>query len=380
MALPLSLYIHFPWCIRKCPYCDFNSYPVRHSIPQTEYLTTLLIDLEQDLSKVAGRELISIFIGGGTPSLFSPEIVEQLLSQISKQIPIQTGAEITLEANPGTVDRHHFKAFHTAGINRLSLGIQSFNEIQLQHIGRIHGRQEAITAIHAVREAGFENFNLDLMFGLPKQTVTMALDDLETAISFQPPHLSWYQLTVEPDTLFYQQPPTLPEEESLWDIYTHGKAYLITQGYHPYEISAYTHSEQYCYHNLNYWTFGDYLGIGAGAHGKITDSTTGMITRTTKPVDPDQYLRSAQTQSKIAETAILTKADIRLEFMMNALRLCDGFTISQFIARTGLNFNDIAQAIQQAKNQGWLTEENQHIRPTTVGMQFLNNLLELFVA
>ncbi len=376
---PLSLYIHFPWCIRKCPYCDFNSYPIHGSIPQAEYLTALLTDLDQDLSKVTGRELTSIFIGGGTPSLFSPEMVDQLLTEISKRIPIQIDAEMTLEANPRTVDYHRFQAFRAAGINRLSLGIQSFNDIQLQQLGRIHNRQDAITAIHAARSAGFENFNLDLMFGLPTQTVMMALQDLETALSFQPSHLSWYQLTIEPDTLFYQQPPILPNDETMWNIYTHGQAYLITQGYRPYEISAYTRSAQYCHHNLNYWNFGDYLGIGAGAHGKITDSHTKTIIRTVKPANLEQYLQIAQTAGNMAEIMLLTKAEICLEFMMNALRLYDGFTITQFITRTGFNFNEVAEPLAQAKQHGWLIEENQRIVPTAKGIQFLNDLLDLFV-
>jgi oxygen-independent coproporphyrinogen-3 oxidase len=371
----LSLYIHFPWCIRKCPYCDFNSYPVSGSLPQAEYLTALLMDLEQDLPKVVGRTLISIFIGGGTPSLFSPDNVARLLSEIAKRIPVQTGAEITLEANPGTVDSHRLRAFLQAGINRLSLGIQSFNETQLQQIGRIHGRQEAIAAIRHTIAAGFENFNLDLMFGLPEQTVAMALQDLETATSFHPPHLSWYQLTLEPNTPFYQQPPILPEEERLWEIYTVGQSYLKTKGYHPYEISAYTHSGNYCSHNLNYWNFGDYLGIGAGAHGKITRA--GMITRTAKCADPKQYLQLVHGH-KVTEMTILTPTEIRLEFMMNALRLYHGFTLAQFVARTGLNLREIALPIEQAKSNGWLTEKDQRIYPTATGIQFLNDLLELF--
>ncbi len=369
---PLSLYIHIPWCIQKCPYCDFNSHQIKNYLPEEEYISALLFDLEQDLSKITGRNINSIFIGGGTPSVFSTKAIAKLLAAIKTKLPIIKNAEITMEVNPGTVNR--LQGFYAAGVNRLSLGVQSFNDGFLQKLGRIHGRTEAIQAIKIATQVGFNNINLDLMFGLPGQTVTDALADLRTAITYQPAHLSWYQLTIEANTSFYHQPPkNLPDDDLLWEIQTAGQSYLSEQGYSQYEISAYAKSGRECQHNLNYWKFGDYLGIGAGAHSKITNATT--ITRFSKQNNPNAYL---QTRS-IIEPKILTNEDIVLEFMMNALRLLDGFTEAEFIKNTGLHIDYIEKPLQQAYAKGWLQQNKQHIFPTKIGINLLNNVLELFM-
>ena len=343
---PLSLYIHIPWCVRKCPYCDFNSYQIRAEIPETAYVSALLADLEQDLPKIWGRTIRSIFIGGGTPSVLSPEAIDNLLSGVRARLPVTANAEITLEANPGLSDYTRFRGFREAGINRLSLGIQSFNETELQQLGRIHGRKEAISAIEAAKQANFENFNLDLMFGLPTQTLETALEDLHIAITFHPPHLSWYQLTIEPDTGFYHQQPLLPDDELLWDMQMAGQRYLAEQNYLQYEISAYAKPGQQCQHNLNYWTFGDYLGIGAGAHSKISDATQGTITRQSKQRHPHAYLQSAHTSAVIASSTTLSVEEVGLEFMMNALRLSEGFTPQLFTRHTGLSMKYIETTVQ----------------------------------
>jgi len=378
---PLSLYIHFPWCLRKCPYCDFNSYPSPQSaIPEAAYFIALLADLEQDLPQIANRTLHSIFFGGGTPSLISPATIEQLLTAIHHKLTLSPSIEITLEANPGTLDNSRCQAFRHAGINRLSLGIQSFDDTALLQLGRIHNRQQAITAINLAKQAGFHNFNLDLMFGLPGQTVTMALTDLTTAVALAPAHLSWYQLTIEPHTAFYQQPPLLlPDEDTLWEIQTQGCAYLADHHFPQYEISAYAQPAHRCQHNLNYWNFGDYLGIGAGTHSKLTDLNDQTIRRFSKQSLPNRYLALAHTPQVIENKTLLTKSDLSLEFMMNVLRLTDGFTLSQFTTHTGLILADIAAPLQQAYLQGWLTRQGDNIRPTALGMQFLNRLLQLFM-
>ncbi len=380
---PLSLYIHVPWCVRKCPYCDFNSHEIRDPVPEADYLAALFADLEQELPSVWGRKIISIFIGGGTPSVLSPETVEQLLAGIRARIMVLPNAEITLEANPATVDSVRFQGFRQAGINRLSLGIQSFNPEALQTLGRVHGRDEAIAAIEAAQTAGFNNFNLDLMFGLPKQTEQQALDDLHMALSFKPPHLSWYQLTIEPNTLFHRRPPPLlPEDDDLWAIQSAGQRYLAEQGYQQYEVSAYAQARRQCQHNLNYWQFGDYLGIGAGAHGKISDAHQGSIRRSSKQRHPRRYLETATTPEINAETHYLTANDVCLEFMLNALRLHEGFSAAQFEAYTGLPLHRVSNALQQAQAQGWLNyiAAEQSYLPSEQGRLFLNEMLELFMS
>ncbi len=320
---PLSLYIHYPWCVRKCPYCDFNSHQLNAGIPEADYIAALLRDLQQHLPAVWGRQVQSIFIGGGTPSLLSPEGVDSLLSQLRALLPLLPECEITLEANPGTVEQGRFNAFRQAGINRLSIGVQSFNDEALQKLGRIHSGSEAILAAEVAHAAGFDNFNLDLMFGLPGQDSAAAVADLQQALTLSPSHLSWYQLTIEPNTAFAHAPPVLPEDEALWAIQTAGQSHLASAGYAQYEVSAYAregqHSDPRCRHNLNYWRFGDYLGIGPGAHGKITHCAEGRIERIWKKRHPREWLQATDPAAMIAGQSDISRSDLVLEFMMNAL-------------------------------------------------------------
>ncbi|MCK5720304.1 MAG: radical SAM family heme chaperone HemW [Thiomargarita sp.] len=378
----ISLYIHIPWCIHKCAYCDFNSHSIEPPIPAQEYIKALLLDLEQDIPSIQGRTIQNIFIGGGTPSLLSPIAIEQLLLGIYKRIPIRENAEITLEANPGTVDNEYLSGFYQVGINRLSLGIQSFNDLCLQHLDRIHNQIEAIKAIEAAKQAGFNNINLDLMFGLPMQTMDLALNDLKTAINFEPSHLSWYQLTIEPNTLFYHQlPANLPNEDLLYEMQQKGQNFLASSGYKQYEISAYALENNQCQHNLNYWKFGDYLGIGAGAHSKITQ--TNVIQRFSKPRQPDKYMKYAANHQRLTTKSQLNTKDVILEFMINNLRLAKGFTSQEFKRNTNLDLSIIEKTLQYGYEQGWLEKnvENsmEYIRATKFGMRFLNEVLEIFV-
>lgn len=376
----LSLYVHFPWCLRKCPYCDFNSYPLTNSLPETTYLDALCFDLEQSLPLITEREINSIFLGGGTPNLFSPATICTLLTKIRTCLSVHSNAEITLEMNPGVGDKPCFQGFYEAGITRLSLGVQSFDDIALQRIGRIHDQKAAIKALEMATAVGFTNFNIDLMFGLPGQTVTSALQDLHTAIAFQPTHLSWYQLTVELDTPFYFHPPALPDDEELWIMFTEGQAHLTSVGYQHYEVSAYAKAGYQCQHNLNYWRFGDYLGIGAGAHTKITHIPQGTITRMSKHKHPTTYLNAITGHDMIEECTLLDEKTICVEFMLNALRLYEGFTLTQFTTCTGLNPTLIAPSLQAGISKGWLIQTGTHIRATERGMRFLNELLLLFVS
>ena len=389
---PLSLYVHIPWCVRKCPYCDFNSHEIggrsRHpasgdisaslhvTVPEEEYVDALLRDLEQDLPRAWGRVVHTIFIGGGTPSLFSPAAIDRLLSGIRARLPLDQDVEITLEANPGTVDAEHFKGFRQAGINRLSLGIQSFEDEKLTALGRIHGRQEALRAAETVRAAGFDNFNLDLMFGLPQQTVEQAISDIRTAIQLRPTHLSAYQLTIEPNTLFHARPPALPDDDSTWEMQSRLQAELAAAGYQQYEVSAYAQPGYQCRHNLNYWMFGDYLGIGAGAHAKITD--TAGITRLWKVKQPNEYLRTAGTPRGIGGEQKLSRQHTATEFMMNALRLNRGFPSRLFAERTGLSLSVVAKPLQEAERRGLIEWDTESLRPTTTGFRFLNDVVALF--
>jgi putative oxygen-independent coproporphyrinogen III oxidase len=373
---PLSLYVHIPWCVRKCPYCDFNSHAARSDIPEQEYVDALLRDLEQDLPRVWGRTVHSIFIGGGTPSLFSPQAIDRLLSGLRARLPLDQDIEITLEANPGTVELERFKGFRAAGVNRLSIGIQSFEPEKLLALGRIHGREEALRAAEAARAAGFDNFNLDLMFGLPQQTVEQALSDIHTATGLQPAHLSVYQLTIEPNTLFHARPPVLPDDDSAWEMQSRLQAELAAAGYRQYEISAYAKPGYECRHNLNYWKFGDYLGIGAGAHAKITGA--GAITRLWKVKQPNDYLRAAGTPAGIGGEDRLAREHIVTEFMMNALRLTAGIPSRLFAERTGLPISIVARPLAQAEHRGLITWDTESLRPTDSGFRYLNNLVELF--
>ena len=373
---PLSLYVHIPWCVRKCPYCDFNSHEAREQIPEEKYIEALLRDLEQDLPRVWGRPVYSIFIGGGTPSLFAPESIDRLLSEIRARLPLDQNVEITLEANPGTVDTERFQGFRQAGVNRLSIGIQSFDPVKLNALGRIHGREDALRAAEAARAAGFDNFNLDLMFGLPQQTMEQALLDIRTAIGLQPSHLSVYQLTIEPNTLFHARPPALPDDDITWEMQSRLQAELAATGYRHYEVSAYARPGNECRHNLNYWQFGDYLGIGAGAHAKITDASS--ISRLWKVKQPNEYLRTAGSRASIGADEKLAREHVVTEFMMNALRLTAGFPSPLFAERTGLPISVVARSLEEAERQGLMTWSAQSLRPTDAGFRFLNNLVALF--
>ncbi len=375
---PLSLYIHIPWCVRKCPYCDFNSHEAGSHIPEAEYINALLKDLEQDLHWVQGRAIKSIFFGGGTPSLLSAHAYETLFTGLSEKLSFSSDIEITLEANPGTFEADKFKAYRQLGINRLSMGIQSFQPEHLKKLGRIHDRAQALAAIETAINAGFSNFNLDLMHGLPDQTPEQALDDLNTALSFQPPHLSWYQLTIEPNTEFYKRPPVLPEDDTLWDIQEQGQERLVHAGLRQYEISAYSLPQQQAKHNINYWRFGDYLGIGAGAHGKITSTGPQGLTilRTRKTRLPKDYLNS-EKRFLAGQDRILPE-DTALECMMNALRLQEGIPVSDFEARTGMTLDSIRAPLNKALSLG-LIECSTDIRASERGQQYLNELLALFL-
>ncbi|MDY4335097.1 radical SAM family heme chaperone HemW [Pectobacterium sp. CHL-2024] len=372
---PLSLYIHIPWCVQKCPYCDFNSHALKGDVPHQEYVNHLLADLDADLPLASGRELHSIFIGGGTPSLLSAEAMQALLDGVRARIPLTPDAEITMEANPGTVEADRFSGYQRAGINRISIGVQSFDPQKLTRLGRIHGPDEAKRAAHLAAGLGLRSFNLDLMHGLPDQSLDEALDDLRQAIALNPPHLSWYQLTIEPNTLFSSRPPTLPDDDALWDIYEQGHALLSAAGYQQYETSAYAKPDYQCQHNLNYWRFGDYLGIGCGAHGKLTFSD-GRILRTVKVRHPRGYMQGTylDKQHDVAND------DRPFEFFMNRFRLLEAAPRADFTAYTGLEEHIIRPQLDQALAQGYLTETDTHWQITEHGKLFLNSLLELFLA
>ena len=371
-TIPLSLYVHLPWCVRKCPYCDFNSHELRGTLDEAAYIDALVRDLAHDVAHVRGREVQTIFFGGGTPSLFAPESIARLLNQVRDIVGIAPDAEITLEANPGTVDVARFRGYRAAGVNRLSIGIQSFDPDKLAALGRIHGRDEALGAAAAARAAGFENFNLDLMYGLPGQTVAHAIADLETALVQAPTHLSVYQLTLEPNTAFHAHPPQLPDDETQWAMQQALQARLRTHGYDQYEVSAYARPGYQCRHNRNYWEFGDYLGIGAGAHAKI--SRADDIIRLHKPRHPRAYLTAAGDATAI-ESRTLTDDEHVFEFMLNAMRLTNGFTRSLFAERTGLAPERLDAALTGAQARGLVERCDDRIAPTPLGRRFLNDLL-----
>ena len=376
---PLSLYIHVPWCVRKCPYCDFNSHKSPDDLPEQAYIDALIRDLEQEVPHIWGRTVQSIFIGGGTPSLFSAEAYERLFSSIRALLPLSPNIEITLEANPGTFESQRFSDYRDIGINRLSIGIQSFNDQSLTALGRIHDSKQAIKAVETAHKVGFDNFNIDLMFGLPHQTEQTAQYDVATAIDLEPSHISYYQLTLEPNTLFYQQPPTLPDEDPIIDWQIANQQRLADAGYKQYEVSAYAKDNQQCRHNLNYWQFGDYIGIGAGAHGKISDAAQQSITRRSKQKQPQHYLDTAGSPDVILTSEIITQKDVGFEFMLNALRLTDGFPTPLFYQHAGIPISHIDKALQQAEEQGLLQRDIHHIRPTEKGQHYLNTLIELFL-
>ena len=374
---PLALYIHIPWCVRKCPYCDFNSHAAGPALPEEEYVDALLADLDADLQHVHGRPLTSIFFGGGTPSLFSDRALGRLLEGVERRIAFAPDIEITLEANPGTFEQAKFKGYRSLGINRLSIGVQSFQEAKLKALGRIHNGDEAIRAADMARAAGFDNFNLDLMHGLPEQSIEDALFDLRTAISQGPTHLSWYQLTMEPNTVFWSQPPELPEDDLLWDIQEAGQALLAAEGYAQYEVSAYAQPGKQARHNLNYWTFGDFLGIGAGAHAKLS-TPAGRIQRTWKTRLPKDYLDPAKAFQ--AGERLLAADELPFEFLMNVLRLSEGAPAELFSQRTGLPLQQLEQARREAERQGLLQADETRLVATAKGQLFLNDLLQQFLA
>lgn len=378
---PLSLYIHIPWCVQKCPYCDFNSHAQKGAIPEKEYIQHLLADLSQDLTAyqkaIGERKIHSIFIGGGTPSLFSAEGIQYLLAEIQKRIAFEDQIEITLEANPGTAEAERFLGYVQGGVNRISMGIQSFEPEKLLKLGRIHNREEAIQAVEFAKNAaslGLRSFNLDLMHGLPNQSVSQALSDLKQAIALNPPHLSWYQLTIEPNTMFYYRQPTLPDDDELWDIFDQGHQLLTSAGYEQYETSAYAKKGYQCQHNLNYWRFGDYLAIGCGAHGKIT-YPTGEIYRFSKTKHPKGYMRGEYRYSQ----ELIALEDRPFEFFMNRFRLLEATPKTDFEQLTGLTIKSIEPIISQAIEKNYLTETTQHWQITQHGKLFLNELLEGFL-
>ena len=376
--IPLSLYIHIPWCIRKCPYCDFNSHKAPAELPEDQYIKALLDDLKNEMKAVEGRSISTIFIGGGTPSLFSAKSIDALLLGIQKLCSLDEQIEITLEANPGTFEQERFNDYRKSGINRLSIGIQSYNPEHLNVLGRVHDTDEAISAAKIARQAGFENFNLDLMFGLPKQTTVQALDDLLQAIDCAPTHLSWYQLTLEPNTLFHHNPPSLPDHEAQWDIQQAGQSLLASHGYEQYEVSAYAKNKAMCQHNLNYWQFGDYIGIGAGAHGKLTD-TNGAITRYQKFRQPKQFMDEA-TQGKFRSSSKqLQIEDLPFEFMLNALRLKQGIEPAVYQERTGQPLSSVKNLVDQVKTSGLLQKTDSKIVCTERGWRFLDDTLSVFL-
>jgi len=373
---PLSLYVHIPWCVKKCPYCDFNSHTANNQLPEEEYLQALIQDLELELPYVQGRKLSSIFFGGGTPSLFSAETIGRIIQAAQRRIGFASNIEITLEANPGTFEQEKFSGYRSVGINRLSIGIQSFNNNQLEALGRIHSSEQAINAVDTARKAGFKNINLDLMHGLPGQDISGAMADLQQAIDLNPNHISWYQLTIEPNTVFYNKPPTLPKDIILESIQEKGLKLLAKNGYQQYEVSAYCKEGNNSAHNMNYWEFGDYLGIGAGAHGKVTLESEQRIIRTTKTRKPDDYL--TREHSYTANSHSIPREELPLEFMMNAMRLNHGVQKQFFTERTGISVAAIQHALDKLQKLGFMEQENNHLMPTEKGHQFLNNILEIF--
>ena len=373
---PLALYVHLPWCVRKCPYCDFNSHERGEELPEREYVAALVADLEGLLPSVWGRRIVSIFFGGGTPSLFSPEAIERLLSEIRARVPVEPGAEITLEANPGTAEAGRFRGYRAAGVNRLSLGVQSFDDAMLARLGRIHSADEARRAIAIACET-FGNVNLDLMYGLPGQSLAMAGGDVAEGIRWQTPHLSAYQLTIEPNTVFYSRPPALPEHDTCADMQLVYERALAEAGFEHYETSAFAQPGRRCRHNLNYWEFGDYLGIGAGAHGKV--SFADRVTRHARIKQPNQYMEAAMRGASLAEDRTIDPRELPFEFMLNALRLVEGFPSELFSARTGVPLRALEKRLSMAEQKGLLERDRERLRPSERGRLFLNELTGLFL-
>ena len=374
--IPLSLYIHIPWCEKKCPYCDFNSHENQQNFDEPAYIKALLDDLDQDLeifNEISNKPIHSVFIGGGTPSLFSADAYQKLFKEIGHRLDLR-GAEITLEANPSSSEQAKFSGYLDAGINRLSIGTQSYNPIMLKRLGRVHNQHDAMTAVKSAKQAGFARINLDIMFALPEQTLAQSIEDIEQAIAFAPEHISCYQLTLEPNTLFFQQKPALPNNELAWTMQQALQQKLFAAGYEQYEVSAYAQKNQQCRHNLNYWQFGDYLGIGAGAHGKIT-LASGQIKRYWKQKQPKKYLQSASSVDRLGGLSTLANNSIAFEFMLNALRLKKGFSSDLFQARTGLTLASIENTLNKHYSTELLTQLKGRIQPTNKGYQFIDSML-----
>ena len=379
---PLSLYVHLPWCLKKCPYCDFNSHEWQGAggatgVPEQRYLDALMADLEAALPLVWGRQVHSIFIGGGTPSLFSPQSIDRLLGDIRARLPLAAGCEITLEANPGTFEKDRFRAFRAAGVTRLSIGVQSFNDRHLQALGRVHDRAQALAAVEEAAQA-FDTFNLDLMYALPGQTMAELDEDLRTALALKPPHISIYHLTIEPNTYFAKFPPVIPEDDDAYAMLDRITELTGQAGMARYEISAYAKPGHACWHNTNYWQFGDYLGIGAGAHSKL--SFAHRVVRQTRFRDPARYMENALAGHALAQDGDVRRADLPFEYMLNALRLRGGFALQDFTERTGLAITSIAKALDEAERKGLIERDIAHVRPTERGFDFLSDLQALFLA
>lgn len=373
---PLSLYIHIPWCVKKCPYCDFNSHEAKNDIPEEEYLTALRLDLEHALPAIWGRKIYTIFIGGGTPSLLSAAGLDRLLSDVRTLLPLDGDIEITMEANPGTFEAEKFRSYRASGVNRLSIGIQSFNSQHLKALGRIHDGDEARKAIE-IAQTHFDNFNLDLMYALPNQTLAEARSDVQIAIASGAPHLSLYHLTLEPNTLFAKYPPALPDDDASAEMQDEITLLMTEAGYQHYEVSAYAKEKYQARHNLNYWQFGDYLGIGAGAHSKL--SFPHRVVREMRYKNPKDYMRAVLEGSEVQESKEIARDDLAFEFMLNTLRLTNGFPVNLFAERTGLSLTTIEHSLQNAEQKGLLYRDHQRIRATELGMRFLNDLQQMFL-
>lgn len=375
---PLSLYVHIPWCVRKCPYCDFNSHTPSGDLPIKEYLQALRYDLDQDLGYVAGRPIESVFLGGGTPSLFPAQAIADLLCAVADRVALRPGAEVTMEANPGTLEHGRFDAYQRAGVNRLSVGVQTFDDAALGRIGRIHSGAEALRAVRGAQEQGLANINIDLMYALPQQTLEQARADVLRAMELQPTHISHYQLTLEPNTEFAKRPPPLPDHDQAWEMQETCQELLEEGGYPAYEVSAYAPPAHRCYHNMAYWRFADYLGIGAGAHGKVTQAD-GRVLRTRKVAMPRSYLERAGAQRPLGSIDPVPARQLPFEYMLNALRLHAGFSLGDFEARTGLPRSDVLPTLERAEQRGWLLRTDEHYRTSVLGQRFLNDVIMLFL-
>ena len=387
-APSLALYVHMPWCVRKCPYCDFNSHQLKSAAPDASYIDALIRDFDLELPRLAGRRIDTVFFGGGTPSLFEPEDFSRLLGALRQRIAFADDAEVTMEANPGTIERGRFSAYRDAGINRVSLGAQSFAPRALEALGRIHSAEDTHRAVAELRAAKLDNFNLDLMYALPRQTADEALEDVRIACALGPAHISYYQLTLEPGTVFHARPPPLPDEEAAWQIQNAGQKVLADAGYVQYEVSAYARGGARCRHNLNYWMFGDYVGVGAGAHGKLTLAPPQRILRTTKPKQPRDYQGQVRRGGSgsvgapgrpIGESSFIGLKDLPFEFMLNALRLNEGFRVEDYRQRTGLDLDSVAAKLAAGEGRGLLARQAHGWRPTALGRRFLNDLQASFL-